>query len=436
MKRIAIIGSGMAGLSIGYICKSNGFEVVLYEAQDSLNGGMDAHSFNLEDIDSSGWVDLPLRIMNPTSWKSVLALAKHLNVPTFEVRTGLTYFYPDENPWFKSGSISVLGYRIPYINWKYWNSDGWKIIKGIRWLRKYIRGSDKIFDSKMYNNHESMPDSEISIKELFINSKLDPIFWKGFLLPILVTICTCKEEIILDWPAHKLIQLTERLLLGENSLRFTNGTSSLVKALLQGVAHHANTKVTSITKEDSKIKIQDHTGREDRFDYCFVATQANQTNFLNPIQFKQEQEILSSFLYDEGDLILHTDSSFLPKNKKNWSALNYQVENNLETSMFTVWVNAVEPSISKGSIDLFQTWNPKFEPKSGCVVRRLKMQRAVVNRNTRSAIDQLNKLHLEKDRNLFFVGSWASPGIPLLESAVRSSMEVARILKFKIPWNV
>lgn len=76
---IAVIGSGMAGLAAAYRARSAGHNVTVFESHNSH--GMNAHHLNVDD----GLVDVPLRIMSPESWPTLLALAKEVGVGTFNV---------------------------------------------------------------------------------------------------------------------------------------------------------------------------------------------------------------------------------------------------------------------------------------------------------------------------------------------------------------
>ena len=97
--------------------------------------------------------------------------------------------------------------------------------------------------------------------------------------------------------------------------------------------------------------------------------------------------------------------------------------------MFSVWVNPIEPSIAKHK-PVIQTWNPIFEPKQENVYKTLTMERAVVSGDNQNLLKELRHLHQLPSRNVFFCGSYAAPGVPLLESAVRSAIKVVNKLGF------
>ena len=136
--------------------------------------------------------------------------------------------------------------------------------------------------------------------------------------------------------------------------------------------------------------------------------------------------------FDHGELWVHSDTRFLPRRRSEWSALNFQMDRQFTEPMFTVLVNAVEPSLQNAP-PVLQTWNPAFEPEAEHVIARVPLARAVVHAGTRSVQTALAELHAEPDRRVFFCGSWAYPGVPLLESAVRSAQAVATVLPTSRP---
>jgi predicted NAD/FAD-binding protein len=132
--------------------------------------------------------------------------------------------------------------------------------------------------------------------------------------------------------------------------------------------------------------------------------------------------------------VVHSDTRFMPRRRRDWVSLNFLMTPDLRDSMWNVWVNAVEPTIA-GAPPVFQTWNPLFEPAPESVLMRVPLARAVVHGGTEAALAQLRTLHAAAGRRVFFCGSWAYPGVPLLESAVRSALAVADLLQLPVNWN-
>jgi predicted NAD/FAD-binding protein len=83
--------------------------------------------------------------------------------------------------------------------------------------------------------------------------------------------------------------------------------------------------------------------------------------------------------------------------------------------------------------DLFQTIMPIETADPAKVVSNVFMQRPVVNQQSLAATKQIRQFHTQKDRRVWFCGSYASDGVPLLESGVVSSLNVATHLGFGWP---
>lgn len=60
------------------------------------------------------------------------------------------------------------------------------------------------------------------------------------------------------------------------------------------------------------------------------------------------------------------------------------------------------------------------------------LQRPIVNSKSLTGLKQLTELHREKGRRFWFCGSYASGGVPLLESGVTSSIAVRQALALRL----
>ena len=76
-KRIAVIGSGIAGLTSGWLCREAGAEVTILETHANPGMGTQTQFLNVEGGES-GHVDVPLRVMSPHAWPTVLELCEKL----------------------------------------------------------------------------------------------------------------------------------------------------------------------------------------------------------------------------------------------------------------------------------------------------------------------------------------------------------------------
>ncbi|HJL85493.1 MAG TPA: FAD-dependent oxidoreductase [SAR324 cluster bacterium] len=411
--RIAVIGSGMAGLAAGWMCREGGAEVTILEAL--ANRGMDSHTQFLNDEGGeSGYVDLPLRVMSPHAWPTVLELCEKVGVQTFEVDTTVACSWLNAETWFRSSKLQFGSRMIPWAPLNYLLRP-----ETYRMLLGFIRLSRSV---------PEVQDSGLTLKEFADQHRTDPLFWKGLLYPILTTICTCDEKTLDQWPAQQILDLLQTIVFGARLLRLQGGTKALAEKLGEGLNWQNGIRVDKLVEKSSGIFLHSKNAGFGPFDYVICAVQANQLDFL-PEQYARESQLLNSFPYDSGTLWAHRDVRFMPERKQDWSPLHYQMDKEFRQSMFSVWVNPIEPTISHHQ-PVFQTWDPLFEPESEKVIAAVTMERAVINQDSQNLLRELDLLHKLPSRNVFFCGSYAAPGVPLLESAVRSAIKVVRHLGF------
>ena len=80
-------------------------------------------------------------------------------------------------------------------------------------------------------------------------------------------------------------------------------------------------------------------------------------------------------------MVIHRDSSVMPPKRKDWAVLSYMMDRKFTRQQFTVWLNAVEPSLV-GKSPVFQTWRPVTEIDPKKVISSVTLTRAVVDANT------------------------------------------------------
>jgi len=415
---IAIIGSGMAGLATARILKDAGHTVTIFEA---LSGrGMDSHSIEFED----GVIDAPLRVMNPYLWKNTLSLATHLGMKMFPVRTYMacSWLFEDRTETWLTTNRSRIG-NFPIINNKKGIQQyGWRLVKGMLQLKTAI---NQFFKSKQ---------QDITLAEFINQNHIEEVFWHGAVMPVLYTICTCNPKTIGEWPAKPLLTFLRQLTDGDALLRMQGGTPAFVDRLIDGVDIRSGSAITQVEQQGEKVKVVNTQGEQGLYDRVIVATPTSKVEeFLNAEQFADDIAILKQFRFEDGDLVIHTDTSVMPPRRKDWSVLSYMMDRKFTRQQFTVWMNAVEPTLV-GKNPVFQTWRPVTEIDPKKIISTVKLTRAVVDSKTVALNKELQQRHKMPNRKVFFCGSWSCDGLPILESAVTSAMHIAEIFNAPLPF--
>src|SRR5690554_4843697 len=415
---IAVIGSGMAGLATARILQDAGHHITIFEALPGR--GMDSHSIEFED----GLIDAPLRVMNPHLWKNTLSLATHLGIKTYPVRTYMacSWLFEDRTETWLTTSRTRIG-NFPIINnRKGLQQYGWRLVKGMLQLKTAIA---KFFRSK---------NQDITLAEFINQNEIEEVFWHGAVMPVLYTICTCNPKTIGEWPAKPLLTFLRQLTDGDALLRIQGGTPALVNKLIEGIHIKSGSPITHISQQDDQVYVKNAEGETAVFDRVVVATPTtNIENFLDREQFAEDIALLKQFKFEQGELVIHTDSTVMPPKRKDWSVLSYMMDRKFTRQQFTVWLNSIEPSLV-GKTPVFQTWRPvtPIDPKK--VISSVTLTRAVVDSKTVALNKELQQRHKVADRKVFFCGSWSCDGLPILESAVTSAMHIAEIFGAPLPF--
>ena len=416
---IAVIGSGMAGLATARILQDAGHHITIFEALPGR--GMDSHSLEFE----GGLIDAPLRVMNPYLWKNTLSLATHLGIKTYPVRTYMacSWLFEDKTETWLTTSRSRIG-NIPIINnRKGLQQYGWRLVKGLLQLKVALT---KFFKSK---------NQDISLAEFINRNEIEEVFWHGAVMPVLYTICTCNPKTIGEWPAKPLLIFLRQLTDGDALLRLQGGTPALVDKLIEGIQIEDGSAITLVQEQGDQVKVENAAGYSKLFDRVIVATPTTKIEeFLDPVQFASEIELLKKFKFEQGELVIHTDASVMPPKRKDWAVLSYMMDRKFTRQQFTVWLNSIEPSLV-GKSAVFQTWRPVTEIDPKKVIKSVMLTRAVVDANTVALNKELQQRHLDANRKVFFCGSWSCDGLPILESAVTSAMKIVEIFGAPLPFE-
>ena len=416
---IAVIGSGMAGLATARILQDAGHHITIFEALPGR--GMDSHSLEFE----GGLIDAPLRVMNPYLWKNTLSLATHLGIKTYPVRTYMacSWLFEDKTETWLTTSRSRIG-NIPIINnRKGLQQYGWRLVKGLLQLKVALT---KFFKSK---------NQDISLAEFINRNEIEEVFWHGAVMPVLYTICTCNPKTIGEWPAKPLLIFLRQLTDGDALLRLQGGTPALVDKLIEGIQIEDGSAITLVQEQGDQVKVENAADYSKLFDRVIVATPTTKIEqFLDPVQFASEIELLKKFKFEQGELVIHTDASVMPPKRKDWAVLSYMMDRKFTRQQFTVWLNSIEPSLV-GKSAVFQTWRPVTDIDPKKVIKSVMLTRAVVDANTVALNKELQQRHLDANRKVFFCGSWSCDGLPILESAVTSAMKIAEIFGAPLPFQ-
>jgi predicted NAD/FAD-binding protein len=421
--RIGVIGTGIAGLTAAWLFKRAGAEVTVFDKQTRL--GMDAHSVEFEIDGSLIRTDVPPRMFNESLWPNLSRLYREIGVESDPVEPSKSFAEFDLSQPSNPNSASLLlklgaSYQLNLVPKSLFNASTRQILADIK---RMLVAVPIALEQPI----------RVTMGEYLRAHDYSDAFIYQFLFPALSsTVCTCSYASLDAYPAEILLSAMLKLTSGEGLWKTRHGTQDVVRRLATEIQDfRLGTTVSSLGQMNTEATVEADSGQRFHFDHVIVATQANAAIHMLDPTMEREDAMLRHFRYENVPVVVHSDRRLVPRRRKDWSHFNLLSSSDMVASMCTIWMNRFCPQWQVEK-PIFQTILPMLDPDPELVICSTKLQRPVVDQNSLKGLDLMTELHAEPNRRIWFCGSYASRGIPLLESAVVSSQNVAK--KVGISW--
>jgi len=313
--KIAIIGSGISGLTAAYLLNRK-HDVTIFEANDYVGGHTHTHKINIGGKNYS--VDTGFIVYNERTYPNFIKLLDLLNVERqlstmgFSVKSvsqdyeyageSLNSFFAKRSNIFRFGFLRML-YEMYY------------------------------FGKKVDSIYQELNVST-TLGDYLSDEKYSSEFINYFIIPMGAAIWSTPANKVLDMPAyffikffynHGMLEVINR----PNWWVIKNGSSEYIKKIIKGFEKkiYLSTQVKKVSRNAAGIEIS-VTGKDQalEFDSVVFAIHSDQALKILNDPTNAEKDILSSIPYQKNEVLLHTDSSVLPKRKLAWASWNYQLD--------------------------------------------------------------------------------------------------------------
>lgn len=427
--RIGIVGSGIGGLAAAYWLDRQGHRVTLFECHDSL--GMAAHEIQVPlGGGLVGRGDVPTRMFNHPLWPNLLALYRELGVEIVPVKPSQCFCEMDGQEYLNLETA----YR------------PWQLVKSVlnQKSRLILRDAKRLLEQGAADLARGI-EVDLTFGKYLADHQYSNEFKFGFIFPTLSsTVCTCSYQALEQYPAVVILDTLRKLTSAgpgdsERPLlwKTKNGTVDVAERLARKLPDvRLGQQVGSIVREQDQVIVRHHDrgstnqGTAAVFDHVVLATQANTALRLVNSLSEREHRMLSQFHYEEIVIKIHRDASFMPANRSRWTTFNQFVRDSNESgpeAMCTVFMNQFHSDWAPAD-PVFQTIGPIVPVSESVTLATINLQRPVVNESSWRGWELRDRLHREVDRRIWYCGSYASPGVPLLETAINSVLDL-RLLK-------
>ena len=417
--KIAVVGSGISGLSAAWQLSRDGHEVALHEAGDYFGG----HTHTVDvDIDGQRFgVDTGFLVFNHRTYPNLVQLFKQLEVHTSASDMSFAVKMPMSSEigartleWAGSNLDTVFAQRRNLLSPRFW-----------RMLRDIVRFNRQTTELAL----TAGAMDEIPLGDFLDEHRYSTEFRDWYLLPMAGCIWSCPTEQMLAFPLatfvrfchnHGLIQVSNR----PQWHTVTGGARHYVEKMLASIPqHYLNTAVTSIRRiplgTSYQVRIESSRGMA-LYDHVVLATHSDQSLKLLDDISDEERAVLAAVSYQPNQAILHTDASCLPQSRKAWSAWNYESAGPGEPNVCVHYLlNKLQPLPCKTPVIV--SLNPIHAPDPSNVLARFEYAHPVFDGPAIEAQRTLRSL--QGKRNTWFAGAWTGYGFH--EDGLKSGLSVA-----------
>jgi len=418
--KVAVIGSGIAGLSSAWQLALGGHEVSLYEANDYFGGH--THTVDIELEGMRHGVDTGFLVFNERTYPQLIKLLGDLHVNTSSTDMSFSVKLPvSDKPgarmleWAGANLDTVFSQR------RNLASPGF-----LRMLRDILR-----FNTQTTRLAKSGSAAEaIALGDFLQQENYSKEFRDWYLLPMAGCIWSCPTEQMLAFPLatfvrfchnHGLLQVNDR----PKWHTVTGGAKHYVEKMLAVIPHkYLNTPVKAVSRVDfgslQQVRV-DVQGSSHLFDHVILATHSDQSLALLQDASDEEKRILSAVTYQPNLAVLHTDARCLPSNPKAWSAWNYESAGTVEPRVCVHYlINKLQPLPFETPVIV--SLNPIHAPDPSTVLGSYDYAHPVFDGPAIAAQQALP--NIQGQRNTWFAGAWTGYGFH--EDGLKSGLAVAQ----------
>ncbi len=399
MKRVAVVGSGIAGLSVAQGLAGQA-QVTLFEAAAHFGGH--AHTVDVRLHGISHGVDTGFLVFNERTYPQLIGLFAKLGVATA----------PSE----MSFSVQASGLE--------WSGSSLNSVFAQRSNLLRPRFMGMLADLLRFNRLATAlatagADAQLSepIAEFLQRHRFGAAFRDGYLLPMIGCIWSCPTEQMLRFPIgtlvrfchnHGLIQVTRR----PQWHTVRGGSREYVQRMLARIPDaRLHTPVLGVRRFKTGVMVATAKGGE-CFDDVVMACHSDQTLALLDDASTSEREVLGAIRFHPNRALLHTDTAVLPQRRRAWAAWNYARAASLAQEQSAVClhylINKLQPLPWQQPVLLSLNPDPARMPDPRQVLGDYDYSHPVFDQAAVAAQQQLPRI--QGQGGVWFCGAWTRYG--------------------------
>jgi uncharacterized protein len=422
-RRVAVVGSGIAGLAVARGLSPYA-DVTLFESGSWFGGHTHTVDVTLDGVTHG--VDTGFLVFNERTYPNLIRMFGELGVATARSEMSFSVQVPDTGfEWSGSDLNTVFAQRRNLLRPSFWRL----LADVLRFNRLATRIAERGSDAELAQ----------SIGRFLADHRFSAAFRDGYFLPMIGCIWSCPTDQMLQFPIgtmirfchnHGLIQVTKR------PAWFTvrGGAREYVRRIVAGLADaRLNTPVRRVRRVPLDPPAADRVGGSgpvwvdtdhgsELFDEVVLACHTDQSLALLAEPTDAEQAVLRAIRYQRNEAVLHTDVQLMPQRRLAWAAWNYERASSDAREQAGVclhyWINRLQPLPFKTPVIV--SLNPARTPDPSQVIDRFEYDHPVFDA---AAIEAQKRLPtIQGKSHVWFCGAWTRYGFH--EDGLMSAMAV------------
>lgn len=317
--KIAIVGSGIGGLSAAASLFANGHNVTIYEANDYIGGHAKTVRVPLEDNASHNEsdhfpVELGVFMFDPKYIHPMMgAKIKELGIKIKEIPITFTFQNQKHNlSWSTKSQFSGLPRNLSILFKTVRKSLlGGKLTQNVSFLlelRRFFSAMPQICSQEEYRH--------MSLKDYVAKHQCSESFLDNWLLPQIMCWWGVTHEHAMSINIRVVVQSMYLVSIAPQYM-FEGGWSQFVEKLSAPFRNRIRTDcpVSKVTRKDNSVEVKAQ-GRAEIYDHLIFATPPSVVGSLLHHPSAQEDAILKSYQTITTTVYLHRDIRWLPRNEE------------------------------------------------------------------------------------------------------------------------
>jgi predicted NAD/FAD-binding protein len=395
--KVAIIGSGISGLTAAHYLKPHA-DITLFEKASRLGGHTATMDVSLDGRQYQ--IDTGFIVYNERTYPNFIRLMEELDVQTkktdmgFSVSEQIGSGKPDGLEYSGASFSTLFAQRKNLFKPSHW-----------RMLFDIVRFNKQ----SVQHINDNRIDANMTLGDYLQTFNYSEAFRDYYLVPMGAAIWSASTEVMMQFPMqffikffnnHGLLQVLNR----PQWYVIEGGSKQYIAPLSHSYKQdiRLNAGISHIERAGTQVIIHFEDGQQEQFDHLIMACHSDEALALHKQASALEQEILSQITYQDNEVVLHYDTTLLPRNSSTWSSWNYLLHDTTQDKPTLTYNMNILQGISS-PVTFCVTLNDSQRIDKTKVIERFNYAHPVF---TQQVMDCQQRWQELNDNNIWYAGAY------------------------------